>query len=140
MKKQVEAIEPEESEVLDKEFVTKISKEIYHQFLQNKIDLDVEEGINNAMIELVDDNEEVGIQLSFMIDKEDGSFAIIINPDEIFIDEYEGNAYGWQDFTDSYDTFSIKEQIENEVNKLLGTKHSHKKNKEVIKHMKNDMD
>lgn len=135
MKENVANVEPQESEVLTKEFVSKIAKRIYSDFLKNKLDLDADN-----QLDLEDDNQEVAIEFTYSVYNEDESFGISINPDEIYIDEYEGDAYGWQDYTDSYDTLSITEQIENEVNKFLGTKHSHKKNKEVIKHMKDDMD
>lgn len=125
--------ENQDLEDLDKEFVTKIAKEIYSLYVNNEIDLTTQNEFDST-----DDEQEVGIQFSFFADEEDGSFGISINEDEMYIDEYENDT--WIDATDYYDSFAIKVQIENEIEKLVEKKAFHKKDKEVIKHMKSDID
>lgn len=134
MKDQYSNSESQEEVFLDKEFVAKIAKSIYSSYLYNEVKFN--DHLNN--IDVIDDAEEVGIQFSFFADEdEDGVFGIAIEEEEMYIDEY--NSDHWDDATDFYDTFDIKVQIENEVAKLASKKPSHKKNKEVIKHMKSDI-
>lgn len=139
MKKTYSEDNSQSLKLIAKEFITKIVNTIYNQYLN---DSDGAPKANAACQDYyVDSYNGVSIEFEYSSEIDDDGFGISVFSDSIFIDECVDEEEDiWEERTDLYDTFVIKENIEEEMNKIAESKHQHtKKDKNIIKHMKNDI-